>query len=303
MKWYFACNKESKHIFPLIKAAVISAKRNTTLEPHFIYDGEEDEMTRWLESHGVKIIYHRVSFFKELEKRYSKEDLHIPAGAYLRCDIPIIEKEDDIVLYTDCDVLFLKDIDVSALPDIDYFSCSSQFDKRNFTDFNTGVMFMNVRNLRQTHGEFVEFIKNNQAKMIVFDQSAYQLFYGSKNKPLDIKFNHKPYWGIDDRAVILHWHGPKPVDFTSEESIKNFNYTYYLLFRKNTKAYDYYLNLFRAYYEDISYAKEAIELMKRDVYPLKKMPNRPFRVRLYNFCTKRKQALASLFSDLCRRKP
>ena len=110
MKWYFACSKGSDDFYPLLKAAVNSAIANTTLEPNFIYDGEPDELTEWLENKGVNVIFHRVSFFEEIEKIFTSENRYIPLGAYLRCDIPVIEQDDEYVLYTDCDVLFLKDI-------------------------------------------------------------------------------------------------------------------------------------------------------------------------------------------------
>lgn len=240
MKWYFACNSISKEFFPLIKAAVNSAIQNTTLVPHFIYDGKPDELTAWLEERGVKIIYHRVSFYDKLKLFYRSSDMHIPTGAYLRCDIPTIETEDDFILYTDCDVLFLKDFDYAERPE--YFACSSQFDKNDFRDFNTGVMVMNLKKLRESNAEFSEFIIKNMNKMIAFDQTAFQIFYDGKNTALPVKYNHKPYWGIGEEAVIVHFHGPKPL---------NMNPRY--LYDENKEKYDYYFDLLTSYNPDIEF--------------------------------------------------
>lgn len=268
MKWYFACNDKSERFYPLILAAVESAFENTTLTPCLIFDGEENDLTRTLRGKGVEIIFHRVSFYDDLKSFYDEAALNIASGAFLRCDIPIIEKEDDFVLYTDCDVLFLKDFDFSSLKHPDYFACAPQTNRRNYFDFNTGVMVMNVKNLRESHEKFVKFIKNNLKKFSAYDQSAYQIFYNVKNTKLPPKFNHKPYWGIDNDAVIVHFHGGKPVDFSNEEVLKRFPREYVSFYRKNPEAYRYYLELFSEYYPEIEYSKEGFKKLESGEYPL-----------------------------------
>lgn len=282
MKWYFACNDKSPDFFPLIKAAVNSVKKHTDLEPHFIYDGEENELTQWLKEHRVKIIHHRVSFYDALEKHYDTKILAIASGAFLRCDIPIIETEEEFVLYTDCDVLFLKDIksDFKLEYNPKYFACSTQFTKNNFTDFNTGVMLMNVKQLRKSHQQFCNFIVKNLDILNTFDQSAYQIFYSGKNTNLPTIYNHKPYWGVDENAVILHFHGCKPTTFTSDEALKNLPYMHYQLYKKNPKAYDFYLELFRNYGPEMQYSKTGIENLKNGTYPLNKGNKTPLLKRI-----------------------
>lgn len=281
MKWYFACNDKSPEFFPLIKGAVNSAIENTTLEPIFIYDGEENALTQWLKEKGVKIINHRVSFYDEIKNHYDEKLLNIATGAFLRCDIPIIEKDDEFVLYTDCDVLFLKDFDPEKLKMPEYFSCSTQFTKHNFIDFNTGVMLMNVKKLRESHKDFTDFIKKNLKILITFDQTAYQIYYHGKNTKLPIIYNHKPYWGIDEKAIILHFHGSKPIAFVSEDTIKHLPPKHYELYRKNPKAYDYYLNLFKKY-QNINYNEESIEKLKVGIFPLGKGAKNPLYTRIKN---------------------
>lgn len=284
MKWYFACNDKSPDFFPLIKGAVDSALKNTTLEPHFIYDGVENELTQWLVERGVQIVNHRISFYDSLKNHYDEASLAIASGAFLRCDIPIIENEDEFVLYTDCDVLFLNDFVTDLAPE--YFACSTQFDKWNFTDFNTGVMLMNVKKLKESHEEFVKYIMSHLDLLSTFDQTAYQIFYGGKNTKLPTIYNHKPYWGIDKNAVILHFHGPKPMSFASDDSLKTFIYIYHKLYKKNPKAYDFYLELFKTHYPEINYCGEAIEKLKNGEYPLIKQKRTPLRLRIRSKCSK-----------------
>lgn len=285
MKWYFACNEKSTNFFPLIKAAVNSALENTTLEPIFIYDGKENELTNWLEAKGVKIIFHRVSFYDALEKNYDEAELAIASGAFLRCDIPLLEHEDKFVLYTDCDILFLKDFQTNLEPK--YFACSAQHNIENFKDFNSGVMLMNTEKLRESHKVFSGFIIKNINILSSYDQTAYQLFYDGKNTKLPTIFNHKPYWGVDENAVILHFHGAKPINFVSDEKLKTLPPVYSTLYRKNPLAYDFYLNLFQKYYPEIEYETEAINKLKNGVYPLTQASKRPFITRIKNFLTKK----------------
>lgn len=277
MKWYFACNDKSTDFFPQIKAAVNSALKNTTLKPNFIYDGQENELTTWLREKGVNIVKYKASFYDALKNHYDETGLKTASGAFLRCDIPIIEQEDDFVLYTDCDVLFLKDPQIDLKPE--YFACSTQFDKKNYTDFNTGVMLMNVKKLKQSHDDFCEFIKKNLNSMSTYDQSAYQIFYSGKNTKLSTIFNHKPYWGVDENTVILHFHGPKPTFFENEEILKNLCYINYKLYNQNKTAYKYYLDLFKEYLPEVQYDKEAIEKLNSGIYPLTKPKRRNIAAR------------------------
>lgn len=293
MKWYFACNDRSEKFFTLIKSAVDSALKNTTLKPVFLYDGEENELTKWLRERNVQIIPHRVSFYDQLKNHYDDNNLIVASGTFLRCDIPIIEKEDDFVLYTDCDVIFLKDFKTDLKPE--YFACSSQNKKNDFKNFNAGVMLMNVKKLREDYENFCEFIKNNLKSFYVFDQTAYQIFYSDKVTKLPIIFNYKPYWGINNDAVILHFHGAKPYSFTTEESLKYFPNSYLWLYKKNPKGYDYYLEIFKKYYPDIEYCYEGIEKLKSGLYPLSKHGKSSFFSRIKTEFKKECQILMQKF--------
>lgn len=280
MKWYFACNDKSEEFFPLIKGAVASALQNTTLNPYFIYDGVENELTAWLRKKGVNIINHKVSFYNELEDAYcnNAKGLAVASGAFLRCDIPIIEQEDDFVLYTDCDVLFLKDFDLDLKPE--YFACAPQTNKKNYRHFNSGVMLMNVKKLRENHKNFSDFIRKNCLNLL--DQPAYQIFYDSKVTKLPIIYNHKPYWEVDENAVILHFHGAKPTTFALDAELQNFCYSYLKLYEKNPNAYNFYLEVFKKYYPEIQYCYDGISKLKMGIYPLNKTSGNSFFVKIKN---------------------
>ncbi|MEZ2238927.1 FkbM family methyltransferase [Microcoleus sp.] len=227
MKWFFAINEASPgfEIYSqMIKVAVYTAQQNTSLEPYCIYDGEENELTDWLQKNGVKIIYHRIPHYEKLQTQYPCYST-VAFGAFLRIEIPkiveIYEMQDEYVLYTDCDVMFFHDV-VDYLQGVtcEYLAATPEHDPNNWEYFNSGVLYMNVKNLQKTQKEFDDFIDKNldQILQLAYDQGAYNLFFKDKWDRLDIQLNWKSYWNFTPEAKIIHFHGPKP---TQAEEIKN----------------------------------------------------------------------------------
>lgn len=256
MKWYFALKSGSNRAYEAhVKAAVNSAIANTSLYPHFIYDGEPDHLTKWMEDKGVKVIYHRVSFYDDMIRYQETENYqaNIAAGAFLRVEIPTIDLEDEYAIYTDCDVIFLKDPDIHYVRP-KFFACAPEKDINNtLTEGgNTGVMIMNLPNLRKVHDRFVDFIRSSMPRFSAFDQGAYKTFFHEHWENLDPSLNWKPYWGFNPNAQILHFHGPKfdvIESFMRGEDPKHINFTIAVLFRRDEIAYRRYLKIFKRYYE------------------------------------------------------
>lgn len=231
MKWFFALrqgNDFSSSYIELMKVAVTSALKNTTLEPWLLYDGEPDEVVSWMENRGVRVVFHRSFLYPQLEQiAREKGDVNyliIGTGAFLRVEIPVIAEKlglhDEYVLYTDIDVLFREDV----VPYLDtlrpkYFAVSPEIDKEDYRNVNTGVMLMNLPALRDVQADFQKFIVRKIDKLIriSWDQGAYKLFFrkGLFRKPLwdplPIEYNWKPYWEEESlEPKIVHFHGPKP---------------------------------------------------------------------------------------------
>lgn len=222
IKWFSAINQESieayKTYINYYTKAVKSALVNSPcLEPYLILDGEEDEYIKELQDkYNVKIIKHRLTFYDKL-KEYYKGDT-TASGAYLRCDLPIILKnnniDDNYVLYTDNDVLFFSDVSGLLLLNPEYFAISSEFTK-DYRDVNSGVMWINTKAMYKEYYDFVDFIINNFKHFKVYDQDAIKIYFYDKMTILDYYYNYKPYWGEDDNIKILHFHGPKPAHLQS----------------------------------------------------------------------------------------
>ena len=253
-KWFFALSEASLNHHDhewtsLIRAAVHSARANTTLRPHFIYDGAPSAFTAELQKLGVTVLHHQLSYLGNIRERWTALDLPpddarlaIIAGAYLRTDIPNLEFEDEFVLYTDCDVMFLADPDITRFRPA-YFACAPQRLRDDPLDINSGVMVMNVPAMRTEAANFYHYIINNFERFSAFDQDALQEYYVGRWEPLPLEMNWKPYWGVNDTARIVHFHGPKPgvvrrfmdqPDFPAPEIWQE-------LYREDPAAYRHYL--------------------------------------------------------------
>jgi len=232
MKWFFALNQACPtflHYADMIKVAVHTAFKYTSLVPHFIYDGEENALTHWLCKRKVPIIRCRTSLYERLrelsEKKKDTQILAIGSGVLLRTELPRIALEtgidDEYVLYTDCDVMFMDKVtgDLEKL-DCRYFAVAPEFDPKDYVHMNTGVMLMNLKRLIAVDRRFKRFLMSKLEVLTCWDQSAYQWFYKGPRKTsffwrrgwdrLPVEFNWKPYWGDYSSAKIVHFHGPKP---------------------------------------------------------------------------------------------
>lgn len=259
LKWYFCLSQGAKNIYQYeIRAAVNSALENTTLRPHFIYDGTPDDLTKWLENKGVKVIFHKVSFAAAFEKFTCPYASNTALGAFLRIDIPLIEIEDDYVLYTDTDVVFNKDIKLEEMGRPELFSAATQNSVDDWSVFNSGVMIMNVANMKSEHNAIVDFICNfhngNEGHKGMLDQEVLNELYLKNNKftKLSELYNHKPYWGINKEAFIVHYHGPKPYNVKNAlENNLGIWEVFQELLSKSFMGYKYYYDVFENYCGDI----------------------------------------------------
>ncbi|HMG05760.1 MAG TPA: hypothetical protein VK581_09880 [Chthoniobacterales bacterium] len=227
MQWFFALTEDStafRQYAEMIMVAVHTAQKFTSLRPHCIYDGAENEFTAWLTKHGVKIVHHRGFVRDQLaELGRQKGNPHFEAalsGAFSRVELPEIVTRlggAPRVLYTDCDVFFVAEVvaELEANP-CEYFAVAPEFARDDYQHMNTGVMLMNTDRLRESLPEFRAYILQNLAALESesWDQAAYRRFYRDENGPLwdrlRPELNWKPYWGECAEAKIIHFHGPKP---------------------------------------------------------------------------------------------
>ncbi len=220
MKWFFVLNDFAprfEEYAQMTKVAVETAQTKTKLEPYLIYEGKENELTKWLKKRGVKIIFHRTPHYEKLKIQKPENAFKIGAGAFLKVEIPqvlkIYQMEDEYVLFTDCDVMFTGDVvEYCRQIKCEYFAAAPENDPNNWSYVNTGVMCINVPNMLKVYDEFNEFIDKNISQFYsqAFDQGAINQFFKGKWDRLDVAMNWKAYWPSNPDAKIIHFHGPKP---------------------------------------------------------------------------------------------
>jgi lipopolysaccharide biosynthesis glycosyltransferase len=257
MYWFSAINDSSKLYKEMYLVALKSAIKNTTLKPILLYDGNDDIFCSEVENLSGKIIRHKFSLtIKDNYKKKSDDWKAIASGTFLRIDIPVIcEKidiKDNFVLYTDVDVLFMKDV-VDELENRKpkYFSVCPETNKNDLALFNAGVMLINVKSMYDTYNEFTSYIDDNDYNFISYDQGALQTFYKDKVEELPLYFNHKPYWGFESNAKIIHYHGPKCHHisnyFNNTESDHIREAYSHLFAMTNKETWLYYYKLYQTY--------------------------------------------------------
>lgn len=215
-KWYFATNKSAlRDAFELLHVAVVSARAHTSLIPICLiedtdYPAELQSKIDILINNGVSIIKHNAEIFPSVEAVFGKEASSPFNGHWLRTDIPVIEKEDEFVLYTDFDVMFRSDVTKTELHPA-FMSCGPEHGIDDWSYFNSGVMLMNLPALRSTREEFFSIVRQRIGEAQPHnDQYMLNLCYGDRYEKLPLSWNWKPYWGFSEEAKIVHFHGPKP---------------------------------------------------------------------------------------------
>lgn len=228
MKCYFCLTaplSDDDIYVDLLEVSLKTAKKNTSLRLVALYDGPKvHRCYRLLQEYNVQIIEHVFSHRKFLEKvypeKYLKEKMGrvIPyekiAGTFMRLDIPFVETEDEFVLYADIDVYFVDDITLKDFSvQTKYLAAAPEFSKdiQKMDYFNAGVLFLNVRNMRKKCNEIFSLLKKGiPNKSGLFDQGYLNQVCFSDMDILSIEFNWKPYWGINNKAKLIHFHGMKP---------------------------------------------------------------------------------------------
>ncbi|MEM9798630.1 MAG: hypothetical protein AAF919_19240 [Pseudomonadota bacterium] len=227
-KWYFCANERGfPHGIRQIAAAVASARANTDLEPHCLYAGSKASHVQAIEGLGVRVRQHRPTFDAELRAAYG-DAYDTFVGHWLRVDIPRLETGNELILYTDYDVLFLGPPRVPWR--VPLLAAAPEVDPEETLLFNSGVLVMNTKGLRRVQDAFLDAIRarlSGDFRYPGHDQVSFNTFFrrtfanrlrGRARTALPLVSNWKPYWGWNDDARIVHFHGPKPMNIRDFEA-------------------------------------------------------------------------------------
>ena len=247
MKWYFCANEDGLFRYESsIWVAVESAIRNTTLDPHVIYDGGEHPVLDWMRDRGVTVVRRRTPLAAEILARAEGPGFRhrIALAVYLRYEVPLAEPDQEYCLYTDSDVMFMADPDVrSVRPEI--LSAAPELYQDDWSYFNSGVMMMNLEAMRRNHDGLMARSRELLNGPAPYDQPALNDFYAGRWEHLPIDWNWKPYWGVNADAKIVHFHGPKfqVMRYLLGEGPETLVHDIWReLFERSPEAYRYYLD-------------------------------------------------------------
>jgi hypothetical protein len=206
----------------MLKVAIVSLRRHTSMEPFLLYDGGDNDLLRWLGTHDVGVIRHRCRLYPELERLSAETGnpafLDHGPGVLLKVDLAELCAEHgwgcERILFCDCDVMFQSD------PANDWptlagacFAVGPEDVPGEPELFNTGVMLIDIASMLPRAEPFRRFLAAilPEAVRISWDQHAYRIFFRRDEwRPLRDELNWKPYWGFNPAARIVHFHGPKP---------------------------------------------------------------------------------------------
>jgi hypothetical protein len=212
IKVFFSIDSDSYDFaFEMLKKSVLSVKKFPNYEIIVITNKINQRLLEYLEE---KEIIEYNSDYESLIKNYYKTYRGV-AGAYYRLDIPKLCKnlnfEDEYVLYCDYDVLWVKDIK-NFIPkyEVKYFAAAQEFKKTSKNEFNTGIIWMNVKNLLEKSEILYTYVKDNLKKLKTHDQDALNKVFENEIDFLDNRLNWKPYWGVVNDISIIHYHWIKP---------------------------------------------------------------------------------------------
>jgi hypothetical protein len=225
MRCFFDLHEGAYHFADyadMLKVAIVSLRRHTSLVPVVVYDGWPNAFTDWLDAQAVDIVYRRSLLYPELVRLGAATGnpaymAHGP-GVLLKLDLTDVCEErgwaDETLVFCDCDVLFLGD-PVPLWPDLgdSCFAVGPEDDPGVPERMNTGVMLVNVAAFRKHAEAFRRFTAGilPEAISVSWDQHAYRLYFKEFGwKSLAPALNWKPYWGVNPGAKIVHFHGPKP---------------------------------------------------------------------------------------------
>lgn len=255
--WFMCLHKanSSREIafFDYVRVAVLSAKLNApSLAPYVLYihgvhepfAQQDDNVTVWLKSMGVRVLNSRLSFLNHMPKRRWRMER---TTGICKMDIPFAARahehelvarglDPERILMTDADVLFANDFSYARWPRarrLRTFAAGIEFFSKSL---NSGVVYFNVSTMLAEWPRMLQYAVTKKFNFLVADQSWLQEWYdlslGKGRRAattgwdrLDESiFNARPFahpWRghpMLKRRLrwhephIWHWHGYKPND-------------------------------------------------------------------------------------------
>lgn len=222
MKWVFCINEQGSynHNLFLLKYAVLSAKKYTSLQPVCLFFGNNKYLEYFLKKHNVEIIKAEEPEASKILRSLPTSSpfwnlnhqkiINFASGAFLRFEIhKYIEATH--CLYTDIDVLFTENF---RIPEKSKEAMSMAYQEIDVpSDYNSGVILFNLDKFKkEVYSEISYKVSNSYKEWAIrkFDQYVINSYFKDIVSNLDINLNWRPLFGWSDNAQILHYEIIKP---------------------------------------------------------------------------------------------
>lgn len=228
MRWvtFFACRSDSGEAIDMLKVAVLTAIRNTSMRPTVVLDDPVGGVAFWLRERGVETVPWRSRWGDRIVEiggdhdRHRLCSAHAP-GAMMRLELADVADacgwSDEAVLYADHDVWF-RSCPLPHMPSgCPLAACNES--RHAVRMFNSGVMRISVPAMRAIWPSMRRWVDDNLASLMSnraanagMDQATMNRFFRATWQPMPQTLNAMPWWGDEtyDAGVIVHIHGAKP---------------------------------------------------------------------------------------------
>ncbi|MDJ0449721.1 hypothetical protein [Methylocystis sp. JR02] len=211
MKVYFCINESGLvHYIDHLRAAVRSARQIGRLEPHILFDGDPAILKEALAGCEAAIHRQKSSIADEIAQTEETAEWRrgVAEGALLRLEIPVVETDDDYVLYCDCDTLFTRAVDLSGVKPR-FLAAAPGHNPNEWDMICSGVLLLNVKNMRAEYPRYMKYAAANLGRPAYYDQEVLNEYFVGRIDRLPIEYHWKTYWGANPLAYIVHFHGLK----------------------------------------------------------------------------------------------
>lgn len=239
-------DKYAQHTAVMLTSLLLNKKSNNPINISILgtlSDHNKDKLNKSLERFNIKIEFLDIPsmMFKNFKVTH-----HFKKESYYRLLIPNLLPDVHKVIYLDGDIIVKDDITEIWNIDIENFflAAVNQLHKKRHKAlsiplelgyFNAGVMVLNLNKWRENNTSkiVIDYLKNNDNKILYLEQDALNAVLYGKWLPLDIRWNYTTYLfernlkmkSSSVNPAIIHFTGPKkPWDKGHPFQYEYFNY-------------------------------------------------------------------------------
>lgn len=261
---HIAVVTDNNYIIPLcvMLTSLFENNKQLKIQIHVLYfklkHKNKDIIIELIQRYKHYVKFHNININKV--SSYFKDFGHVSKTTYLKFYIPKVVKDVDRILYLDSDIIVrgsldrlwntkLKDKILGAITECSDNQANNLGYNHKYGYFNAGVLLIDIvkwKNL-DISNKLIEYVKNNQNKIVYWDKDAFNAILHSKWLHLPAIYNFQTYMYLDKNKyikdkepIIVHYTtDAKPWSFRCNHPLRNEFWKYLSMTRwKNYKIED-----------------------------------------------------------------